>query len=166
MWDASCRPRLACTALALLLAACGGGGDAGGGGGGGTPNPPALGLTVNPTAVAFAAPQNGPLPPAQSVQVTLTRADVFVVTARFAPSVSAPTWLPSTPQLTGSGANWTLNGGVVTTALEPGTYTTIVRVEAKDTSQAVLAFSDVQVSYTIQSPGSLSANPSGLTFSQ
>ncbi|TMH81346.1 MAG: hypothetical protein E6H49_07310, partial [Betaproteobacteria bacterium] len=86
----------------------------------------------------------------------------------FAPSVTtSPTWLDQSPSnLTGGGGNFTLTVAIVSTSLAPGTYTTTLRFGIGDSNQHIVAYRDVQVSYTIQPPAGLAANPQSLSFSQ
>jgi hypothetical protein len=145
-----------CAALVLLLAACSGGG-------GSSPSDP--GLTVSPASVSFTAAQRT-IPPAQDIQITISRADAAFIGVGSPPSVTPPEWLDQSPsRLNGAGNNWTFTLAVLSTSLAPGTYTTTVRIEIADTNQNILAFRDVQVSYTIQ-PAGISAAPPSLTFSQ
>ena len=140
----------------LLLAACSGGG-------GSSPSDP--GLTVSPASVSFTAAQRT-IPPAQDIQITISRADAAFIGVGSPPSVTPPEWLDQSPsRLNGAGNNWTFTLAVLSTSLAPGTYTTTVRIEIADTNQNILAFRDVQVSYTIQLAG-ISAAPPSLTFSQ
>jgi len=146
----------------LLLAACGGGG--GGGGSGGPDLSTAPGLSVSPTSVVFAAVHNGAVPPAQSIQITLSGSGIAFIVVSYLATPTLPTWLTQSPSLTGSGSNWTFTGGPITTSLAPGTYTTTVRIAIQDAGHSVLAFRDVSVSYTIQPLAGLAANPQSLDF--
>src|SRR6266540_996945 len=154
-----------CTGLVLLLAAC-----SGGGGGGGSSPPPdpstAPGLTVSPASVSFTAVQNGAIPPSQNVQITISRSDVTFLVVGFPPSVTtSPTWLDQSPSsLTGGGGNFTWTLAIVSTSLAPGTYTTTFRIGIGGPNQNILASRDLQVSYTVQPPAGLAANPQ--SFSQ
>ncbi len=122
----------------MLLAACGGGG-----GGSSAPDPStASGLTVSPSSMSFTAVQNGAVPPSQNIQITISRADAAILLA----------------------SNWTFTTAIVSTSLAPGTYTTTVRVAIGDSSQNLLAYRDVQVSYTVTS-GPATASPNALNFS-
>src|SRR6266571_4632057 len=156
-----CSAQALCVAFTILLAACGGGG-----GSSGPDLSTAPGLSVSPTSVGFAAFQNGAIPPAQSIQITLSRSDVARIVVGYLATPTPPTWLTPTPSLTGSGSNWTLTGGPITTFLAPGTYTATVRIAIQDIGQNVLAFRDVPVSYTIQPLAGLAANPQSLGFNQ
>jgi len=156
-----CSAQALCVAFTILLAACGGGG-----GSSGPDLSTAPGLSVSPTSVGFAAFQNGAIPPAQSIQITLSRSDVARIVVGYLATPTPPTWLTPTPSLTGLGSNWTLTGGPITTFLAPGTYTATVRIAIQDIGQNVLAFRDVPVSYTIQPLAGLAANPQSLSFSQ
>ncbi len=157
---ACCSARALCFAFAMLLAACGGGG-------GGAPDPStAPGLSVSPTSVGFTAFQNGAIPPAQSIQITLSRSDAAFVVVSYLATPTLPTWLTQSPSLTCSDPNCTLTGGPITTSLATGTYTTTVRIAIQDIGHNVLAFRDVPVSYTIQPLAGLATNPQSLTFSQ
>ncbi len=149
-----CSAQALCVAFTILLAACGGGG-----GSSGPDLSTAPGLSVSPTSVGFAAFQNGAIPPAQSIQITLSRSDVARIVVGYLATPTPPTWLTPTPSLTGLGSNWTLTGGPITTFLAPGTYTATVRIAIQDIGQNVLAFRDVPVSYTIQPLAGLAANP-------
>jgi len=160
---ACCSAQALCVVFTMLLAACGGGG----GGGSSAPDlSTAPGLSVSPASVAFAALQNGAIPPAQSIQITLSRSDAAFIVVSYLATPTFPTWLTQTPSLTGSGFNWTLTGGPITTSLATGTYTTTIRIAIQDAGHNVLAFRDVPVSYTIQPLAGLAANPQSLSFSQ
>jgi hypothetical protein len=152
-----------CAALVLLLAACGGGGD--GGGGGSSPSDPstASGLTVSPASISFTAAPSS-IPPTQDIQITISQPDAAFIGVGFPPSVTPPQWLDRSPnRLTGAGNNWTFTAAILSTPLAPGTYTTTVRIVIADTNKNILAYRDVQVSYTI---GGISAAPPSLNFSQ
>src|SRR6184192_3562282 len=129
---AYCSAQALCVAFTMLLAACGGGG-------GGSASDPstAPGLTVSPASISFTAVHDGADP---------------------------PTWLDyqNRGRLTGSGNNWTYTAAIVSTSLAPGTYTTTLSLGIADANRNVLAFRDVQVSYTVSSIG---ASPSALNFS-
>jgi len=159
MWDAYCRARLALAGVVLLLAACGGGG----GGGGGTADlSTAPGITVSPTSLSFAATRNGALPPTQAVQITISALNAAFV-GLAVPAGNSPTWLDlSQARLTRT--SWT--AAIVSTNLAPGTYTTTVQIGIGDINGNVLAYRNVQVSYTVQPLVGLGANPQSLGFSQ
>ncbi len=141
----------------MLLAACGGGGSSG-------PNlSTAPGLTVSPASLSFAAVHNGAIPPAQSIQITLSRSDIAYVVVSYLATPTLPTWLTQSPSLTCSGPNCTLTGGPITTSLATGTYTTTVRIAIQDIGHNVLAFRDVPVSYTITAVP-IAASPNLLNF--
>jgi len=147
----------------MVLAACGGGG--GGGGSSATDPSTAPGITVSPTSVAFAAVQNGAIPPAQSIQITLSRSDVARIVISDLATPTSPNWLTSTPSITNSGPNnITFTGGPITTSLAPGTYSTTLRFAIQDAGGNDLAYRDVQVSYTITATP-IAASPNALNFS-
>jgi hypothetical protein len=148
----------------MLLAACGGGG--GGGGSSGPDLSTAPGLAVSPASLSFAAVHNGAIPPAQSIQITLSRGDIAFVVVSYLATPTLPTWLTQSPSLTCSGPNCTLTGGPITTSIATGTYTTTIRIAIQDAGRNVLAFRDVPVSYMIQPLAGLAANPTSLSFSQ
>jgi BACON domain-containing protein/IPT/TIG domain-containing protein len=144
-----------CAGLVLLLAACVGDSSA--------PDP---GLTVSPASLSFTAAQNGAVPPSQDIQITISREDAAFIGVGFPPSVTPPAWFDeSTSRLNGEGNNWTFTAAILSTSLAPGVYTTTVRIVIADVNQNILAFRDVQVSYTIQ-PAGISAAPPSLIFSQ
>ena len=157
-----------CAGLVLLLAACGGGGGGSGpGGGGGSSDPStAPGLSISPTSVVFAAVHNGAAPPAQSIQITLSRSDIAFLVVSYLATPTPPTWMTQSPSLTGSGSNYAFTGGPITTSLAPGTYTATIRIAIEDAGRNTLAFRDVPVSYTIQPLTGLAANPLSLDFIQ
>jgi hypothetical protein len=158
--------QFACASVVLLLAACGGGGG-GGGGGSGPDLSTAPGLTVSPNSVTFTAVQNGAIPSTQNVQITISQPNAVFIGVGFPPGTTPPTWLDQNPsRLTGAGNNWTLTGAILTTNLALGTYTTTLRVAIADGAQNVLAYRDVQVSYTVQPLAGFSATPTSLSFSQ
>jgi len=157
--------KLALAVFVLLLAACGGGG---GGGGGGAPDlTSAPGITIAPTSLSFAAVHNGALPSTQDVQITISAPNAAFVGVAV-PAGNPPTWLDYQNQgrLSGSGNNWTFTAAILTTGLAPGTYTTTVSIGIADAGQNILAFRNVQVSYTVQPMTGFSANPLSLSFSQ
>jgi BACON domain-containing protein len=149
-------------ALSLLLSACGGGGS-----GGGSSFDPAngSGLSVSPESVGFASVHNGATPPPQTLNVTVSRPDAVYVAVGFPPSVAPPSWLGQTPVAGGSGGNYTVTGGVTTTSMPPGTYSTTVRVYIQDLGHNILAYRDVPLSYTITN-APVAASPSALNFLQ
>ena len=147
----------------LLLAACGGGG-----GSSSSSSAPDLatapGLTVSPASISFTAAQNGAIPPAQEIQISISQAGAAFIGVGSPPSVTPPTWFDeSTSRLHGAGNNWGFTSAILSTSLAPGTYTTTVRIAIADASQNILAWRDVQVIYVI---GGISASPSSLNFSQ
>jgi hypothetical protein len=156
MWDASCRSRLACAALVLLLAACGGGG-----GGGGSPDlSTAPGITVSPASFSFAAVHNGALPPTQVAQITISAPNAAFV-GLAVPAANPPTWLDlSQARLTPT--SWT--AAIVSTSLAPGTYTTTVSIGIGDINGNIIAYRNVQLSYTITAVP-IAASPNNLNFS-
>jgi hypothetical protein len=146
----------------VLLAACSGGG----GGGGSSPSDPstASGLSVSPASISFTAIQNGAIPPAQEIQISISRGDAAFIGVGNPPSMTPPTWLDeSASRLHGEGSNWGFTAAILSTSLAPGTYTTTVRIVIADSSQNILASRDVQVSYII---GAIVAAPPSLNFSQ
>src|ERR1044071_7619793 len=151
-----CSAQALCVAFAMALAACGGGG----GGGGGAPDPStAPGITVSPTSVSFAAVHNGAIPPTQTVQISISRPDAAFVGLAI-PAGNPPTWLDtSVARLTSS--SWT--AAVLSTNLAPGTYTTTVSIGIADINQNILAFRNVQLSYTVTSAPAV-ASPNALNF--
>jgi hypothetical protein len=148
----------------LLLAACGGGGG-GGGGGSGPDLSTAPGITVNPTSLSFAAVHNGAIPPTQSVQITISAPNAAFVGVAV-PAANPPTWFDYLNQarLAGAGNNWTYTAAIVSTGLAPGTYTTTISIGIADAGQNVIAYRDVQVSYTV-TPTPVAAFPNILSFS-
>jgi len=157
---ACCSAQALCVVFTMLLAACGGGG----GGSSGLDLSTAPGLSVSPASVAFAALQNGAIPPAQNIQITLSRSDIAFVVVSYLATPTLPTWLTQSPSLTCSGPNCTLTGGPITTSIATGTYTTTIRIAIQDAGHNVLAFRDVPVSYAVTS-APVTASPSALNFS-
>jgi hypothetical protein len=148
--------------LSLVLSGCGGGG----GGSSAISDPSsASGLSVSPGTVGFAAVHNGALPPPQSLQIVISRQDAFYLEAGYPLSVTPPTWLTQNPTVSGTGATRTLTGGVTTTSMAPGTYTSTLRIMIQDFNRSVLAYRDVPVSYTITT-APLAASPTTLSFLQ
>jgi len=146
--------------LSLVLSGCGGGGSSA------SFDPStASGLSVSPGSVGFAAVHNGALPPPQSLQIVISRQDAFYLEVGYPLSVTPPTWLTQNPTVSGVGANRTVTGGVITTNMAPGTYTTTLRIAIQDFNRSVLAYRDVPVSYTITT-APLAASPTTLSFLQ
>jgi BACON domain-containing protein len=148
--------------LGVALSSCGGGG---GGGGGAVDPSTAPGLAVTPATVGFSAVHNGILPPAQSLQIAISRTDWASLAVGYPPSVTPASWLPTNPSVSGAGLNWTLSGGVTTTSMAPGSYTTTLRIALLDAIRSPIAYRDVPVSYTITS-APVTASPSQLSFTQ
>ena len=157
-----CSAQALCFAFAMLLAACGGGG------GSSAPDPStASGLTVSPSSISFTAVQNGAIPPTQNIQITVSHPNFAIIVAGFPTGVTPPTWLDKDPsRFTGGGNNWTLTAAILTASMDPGTYTTTLRVAIGDASHNLLAYRDVQVSYTVQPQTGLAGNPQSLAFGQ
>src|SRR5439155_2917011 len=155
-----CSAQALCFAFAMLLAACGGGG------GSSAPDPStASGLTVSPSSISFTAVQNGAIPPTQNIQITVSHPNFAIIVAGFPTGVTPPTWLDRDPtRFTGGGNNWTLTAAILTASIAPGTYTTTLRVVIGDASHNLLAYRDVQVSYTVTSTPA-TASPNALNFS-
>lgn len=151
--------RAACAGLVLLVAACGGGGG-GGGGGSGPDLSTAPGITVSPTSLSFAAVHNGVLPPTQNASITITAPNaVFLGLA--IPAGPQPTWLDlSQARLTTT--SWT--AAITTASIAPGTYATTVSIGIADANQNIIAFRNVQISYTVTATP-VAASPSSLNFS-
>jgi hypothetical protein len=151
--------RAACAGLVLFVAACGGGG----GGGGGAPDlSTAPGITVAPTSLSFAAVHNGALPPTQNISITISAPNAVFVGAAFP---GAPSWLDkSQARLTGGGNNWTFTAAITSTFLTPGTYSTTMQIGIADANQNIIAYRNVQISYTITATP-VAASPNSLNFS-
>jgi len=158
---AYCSAQALCVAFTMLLAACGGGG-------GGSASDPstAPGLTVSPASISFTAVHDGAIPPTQNIQITISRSDAALV--GLAVPADPPTWLDyqNRGRLTGSGNNWTYTAAIVSTSLAPGTYTTTLSLGIADANRNILAFRDVQVSYTIEPLVGIAASPQSLSFNQ
>lgn len=154
--------RVACAFVVLSLAACGGGG--GGGGGGGSDLSTAPGITVSPSSLTFTAVRNGSLPANQVVQITISAPNAAFV-GLAVPGIP-PTWLDYQNQsrLAGSGNNWTYTAAIVNTSLAPGTYTTTIQLGIADAGQNVIAYRNVQISYTVTATP-IAASPNSLNFS-
>ena len=158
---AYCSAQALCVAFTMLLAACGGGG-----GGSGSDPSTAPGLTVSPASISFTAVHDGANPPTQNIQITISRSDAALV--GLAVPADPPTWLDyqNRGRLTGSGNNWTYTAAIVSTSLAPGTYTTTLSLGIADANRNILAFRDVQVSYTIEPLVGIAASPQSLSFNQ
>ena len=146
--------RVAAAVLALALASCKSTNDGSGTG---------SGVTIDPTTLSFAADRNGPLPAAQSIHVTVSDSSAYYVVAGYPPGVAVPNWL--TPSFTGSGTSWTLVVAIGSTALDPATYTTTLRIGIAKQDQTVLAYRDAQITYVVSNAG-LTASPASLSFTQ
>ena len=156
IWNASRQVRLACVGLVMLLAACGGGG---GGGGDSSDLSTAPGISLSPTNLSFAAVHNGALPPSQNVSISITRPSVFLGLA--IPAGNPPSWLNlQSAQLTTT--NWT--AAITTTSLSPGNYSATISIGIADGGGNILAFRNVQVSYTVTA-APIAVSPNTLNFS-
>ncbi|HUE03369.1 MAG TPA: hypothetical protein VMR62_27650 [Bryobacteraceae bacterium] len=109
-------------------------------------------FNVSPTTLAFAYTQNGPVPAAQSLQITGSQSFTAV-----AATTSGGNWLAVTPA---SGTNSaTLNVSVTPASLAPGTYDgTITVTPAGGVAQTV------SVTLAVYAPSSLISTPSTLSF--
>jgi hypothetical protein len=152
--------RLFAVSAVLLLAACGGGG--GGGGGGATDPGQAGGMSVSPTSLAFTAQSNGVTPAVQSITLSITASDAAYVLAGVPSGSTLPSWL-SIDWANSPGAN-VLNVFITTTGLSPGTRTATLRLGIARAEQTLIAYRDVQVTYTVTSR--ISATPAALSFTQ
>jgi len=149
--------RFAGASAVLLLAACGSGGSSD------LSNAP--GISVSPSSLSFSAVHNGLLPPPQVVQVTISASNAAFAGVAV-PATNPPTWLDYTNQsrLAGSGTHWTYTAAIISTALGVGTYTTTIQIGIADINQNIIAYRNVQISYTI-TPSPIVASPSSLNFS-
>ena len=154
--------QVACVFVVLSLAACGGGG--GGGGGGGPDLSTAPGITVSPASLTFTAVHNGSLPANQVIQITISAPNAAFI-GLAVPGIP-PTWLDYQNQsrLAGSGNNWTYTAAITSTVLAPGTYTTTIQLGIADAGQNVIAYRNVQISYTVTATP-IAASPNSLNFS-
>ncbi len=135
--------------LALGMGACGGSSKGGSGGG----------LTLSPSALAFAAAQGSSAPPSQSLHVSITSSEAAYVGAGFVDS--APSWV-RTGSLTGAGSSWVLPVEIIDTSLPPGGYTATLRVGIARADQSIIATRDAVITYTVLTP--LTASPAWLSF--
>lgn len=163
--------KLSAALLAVcLLASCGGGGGGGGGsssssGGGSTPTPGAFTLGAN--SATLTGVENGTLPAATSVPLTITGSNVAVVGAAYLNGQTQPSWLGI--NITGSGANYSLVVSILSTAIQPGQYSSTFSVGTADSGGNVLRTATFTVNYTVTpAPGgfNLSSNLATLTASQ
>src|SRR5690349_1260307 len=145
------RLRFAVTIALVAFAGCGG--SSGGGGGG---------LTLDRTSLAFSADRNGPLPPAQSIHVTVNHSEAFYIVAGYPPGTVPPSWLSLS--MTGSGSSWDLQASIVSTALDAGSYPVTVRVVIARQDESVITYRDAQVTYAVANV--LTAAPGTLAFVQ
>src|SRR5437762_249845 len=84
------------------------------------------GLTIEPTSLAFSADRSGPLPSPQSIHVTVSDSNANYVVAGYPPGVTLPSWVSLS--FTGAGSSWNLQAAITSTALDPGTYSTTLRI--------------------------------------
>lgn len=126
----------------LLLTSCGGGG-----GGSASSSSNGDGFTISAASLSYAAPQNGPLPPDQNIQTSVTHPEAVSAGAAYPAGVAPATWLDV--QVTGSGNSWTFHFSVNTTSLAPGTYTTTVGLGIARADTSIIASRLVNISYTV-----------------
>jgi len=134
-----------------LLSGCGGGS------GGGTGS----GLSVSPTTLNFAAEYSASAPPAQYIDVTISNTNAVAIVAGYAAGTVVPSWMSLS--LLGSGANWQVKATITSTSLTPGTYHATVRIGIVNSSSALIAYRDVQVTYVVSVH--LGVSSSSLNFS-
>src|SRR4051812_31993156 len=120
------------------------------------------GLTIDPTSLAFSADRSGPLPPPQSIHVIVNDSNANYVIGGYPPGVTPPSWVSLS--LTGAATTWNLQAAISSTALDPGTYSTTLRIAIARGDESVIAYRDVQVTYTVASV--VTVLPSSLAFTQ
>lgn len=159
--------KLSAALLSLcLLASCGGGG---GGGGGSTPppggsTPPTGAFTLGANSAALTGVENGALPSAATVPLTITGSNVAIVGAAYTIGQTQPSWLGI--NITGSGTNYSLVVSILSTALQPGQYTSTFSVGTADSGGNILRSSTFTVNYTVTpAPGGFTLSNSQVALS-
>ena len=125
-----------------------GSGSGGGGGGGGTPPPDPSEIVFSPDAISFEAVQGGDNPPPQTLKVW----NVQEREMAFGTSENAP-WLTRSPSAgisDGPDDAVTIRLSVDVSSLEPGSYTTTVRISGRRIGNSPQR---VTVTLTVRSPG-------------
>lgn len=155
---------LALCAVLGVLSACGGGGSGGGssgdsGSGGGQPSGA---FTISGTSATFSARQRAAVPSSQSLTIQVTGPDVAYVGAAYTGGQTQPPWLGIS--ITGSGPTYKLVLSILSTGQAPGQYTSTFQVGTANSSQTVLQYQSVTVTYTITAQVSITAQPYSATF--
>ncbi len=151
---------LVLVSLGLILSACGGSGDSSSAGnsGGGTP---ITGLSINTSAINFSATQNGALPATQFFTITWTGSNVAGVLIGVPAGTTVPSWLSLSAPGTTTISPVTLNVAVTATNLDPGNYSTTIRIIPRDINGNSLGLIDIPLTYVVNSTVT---NITGLDF--
>ena len=148
--------------LGLLLSACGESGDSSPvGNNGGTPITPTTGLSINTSTINFSATQNGELPATQFFTITWTGSNVADVVFDVPAGMTIPSWLNLSAPGTTTTSPVTLNVAVTATNLDPGNYSTTIRIIPNDINGNSLGLVDIQLTYLVNSTVT---NITGLDF--
>lgn len=148
---------LALCAVLSMLSACGGGG-----GGGGSVTQPSGAFTISANSATFSARQNGANPSSQSLTIQITGPNVAVVGAAYTGGQTQPSWLGF--NITGSGTTWNLVLSIESTALTPGQYTSTFQVGTANSSETILQYQSVTVTYTVTAQVAITTQPYSGTF--
>lgn len=138
--------------LTSLLSACGGGG-----GGSGNNN----GISVNTSAINFAADSQGAIPASKSYTVSWTNSKITGIAVGVPQGQTVPSWVDIS--LSGTSSPLTLTIGVNTTNLPGGTYGMTLRIVSGDANANIINYVDIPVSYIIKEK--LTSTTSALSFS-
>lgn len=143
--------------LTIALSACGGGGGEGGSGSTGGSG----GFTLAATSASFKVLRFDQPPDDTHIGLRVTGDAVAAVGAAFVNQVP-PSWL--FVDIEGTSPNFTLVLGIIDTALAPGHYTSTVTVGTADRNNNVLTSREVQISYDVIDPITVSATPQANSF--
>ncbi|HEV2443036.1 MAG TPA: hypothetical protein VGT07_10985 [Steroidobacteraceae bacterium] len=147
---------LALCAVLGVLSACGGGG------GGSTSGQPSGAFTLSGNSATFSARQNGSDPSSQTLAIQITGPNVGYVGAAYSGGTTQPSWLGI--NITGSGTTYNLALSIVSTALSPGQYTSTFQVGTADSTQKILQYQSVTVTFTVIAAVAITTQPYSATF--
>jgi hypothetical protein len=143
-----------------VLSACGGGGSSGGSGSGG--EQPSGAFTISATSATFSARQNGAVPSSQSLTIQVTGPNVAYVGAAYTGGQTRPSWLGV--NITGSGTTFDLVLSIISTDQAPGQYSSTFQVGTATSSDAILKYQSVTVTYTVTAQVTITTQPYSATF--
>jgi Viral BACON domain len=124
----------------LILASCSGGG-------GGAAPPVNGGIVVTPASVDLTTIKDSEVVASSTLSVRIITSEAESLEGTSPPGVTVPNWVQGS--LYGDWPNLTLQISASDVGLEPGNYSTTLRLNSKRKDNSVLGFIDIPVKYTV-----------------